>query len=64
MSSSLTLEQVVEQSLRKKAELEDQIKYLQTQLGQLLDEKRNGLRNSWSLTEQGHWFEPEGEESN
>jgi len=36
MSSSLTPEEVAEIALKEKAELEAKIKYLQTQLGQLL----------------------------
>jgi len=40
MSSSLTPEQVVEQALREKVELEAQVKYLQSLLSQLLQEKR------------------------
>ena len=40
MSSSLTPEQVVEQVLIERAEMEAQVKYLQTQLSQLLKEKR------------------------
>jgi len=48
MSSSLTPEQVAENALRVKAELEAQNKYLQKQLGKLMDERRRGLRNSRS----------------
>jgi len=44
--------------------LEAQIKYLQTQIGQLRQEKGMGLRNSRSPMEQGPWFELEREESN
>jgi len=44
MSSSLTPEQVAEQALREKAEMEAQVKYLQTQLGQLLEEKQRWNR--------------------
>jgi len=51
MSSSLTLEQVANIVLKEKAELEAKVKYLQTQLGQLLEEKRRNLRNSRSPTE-------------
>jgi len=51
MSSSLTLEQVAENALREKAELEAQNKYLQKQLGKLMEEQRNGLRNSTSPPE-------------
>ena len=56
-------EQVVETGLGEKVELEAQVKYLQTQLGQLLEEKRWNLRNSRSSTEQGPRIEPEEEES-
>ena len=42
MSSSQTPEQRAEQDAREKAELEAQVKYLQTQLGQLMKE-----RNRW-----------------
>jgi len=63
MSSSLTLEQVAETVLKEKAELEAKVKYLQTQLGQLLEEKRRNLRNSRSPTEQGPRIDLEEEES-
>jgi len=43
MSSSLTPEQVTKQGLREKAKLEAQVKYLQLQLGQMLEEKRRNL---------------------
>jgi len=46
MSSSLTPEQVAEQAIREKAELEAQVKYLQTQLGQLLKERRRWRQGS------------------
>jgi len=52
MSSSLTLGQVAENALREKAEVEAQNKYLQKQLGKLLEETRRGLRNSRSPTDQ------------
>jgi len=39
MSSSLTPEQVAEQALKEKAKLEAHVKYLQSQLGQLMQEK-------------------------
>jgi len=48
MSSSLTPEQVADQALKEKAELEAQVKYLQSQLGQLLREKQRNLRSSRS----------------
>jgi len=63
MSSSLTPNQVAKNALREKAELEAQVKYLQTQLGQLLEEERRSLRSSRSLTEQDAWSAPEGDES-
>ena len=43
--------------------MEAQIKYLQSQLGKLMEEKRRGLKNSRSPTKQGARFTPEGEES-
>ena len=43
MSSSQTPEQVAEQALRDKADLEAQVKYLQTQLGQLLNERKRWM---------------------
>ena len=52
MSSSQTPEQEAEIALRERAEMQAQIKYLRAQLGQLMDEKRRGLRNSRSPTEQ------------
>jgi len=48
MSSSLTPEQVANQALKEKVEPEAQVKYLQSQLGQLLREKQRNLRNSRS----------------
>ena len=63
MSFSLTPEQVAENGLREKAEVEAENKYLQKQLGQLLEERRRGLRNSRSPTDQEVRFRPEGEES-
>jgi len=53
----------MENALREKAELEAQVKYLQSQLGQFLEKKRRSLRNSRSLTKQGPPFELEGDES-
>jgi len=63
MSSSLTPEQVAGNSLREKAKVEAQNKYLQKQLGQLMEERRRGLRNSRSPTDQEVRFRPEGEEN-
>ena len=40
MSTSLTPEQVTEQALREKAEQEAQVKYLQSQLGKMMKEKK------------------------
>ena len=48
MSSSQTPEQVAEQALRDKADLEAQVKYLQTQLGQLLNERKKWMHGSSS----------------
>jgi len=53
MSSSQTSEQEAEIALRQRAEMQAQIKYLQAQLGQLMEEKRRGLRNSRSPSEHG-----------
>jgi len=52
MSTSVTPEQVVKQALREKAELEAQVKYLQSQPGQLMQEKRSNLRSSRSTRKQ------------
>jgi len=63
MSSGLTPEQVAKNALREKAEVEAQNMYLQKHLGQLLEERGRGLRNSRSPTEQEVRFRPKGEES-
>ena len=63
MSSSQTPEQVAEIALRERTEMQAQIKYLRAQLGQLMDEKRRGLRNSGSPTEQGEASHPNGSSS-
>ena len=63
MSSSLTPEQVAENALREKAEVEAPNKYLQKQLGKLLEERRRGLRNSRSPPDQEVHSRPEEEES-
>jgi len=63
MSSSLTPEQVAENALREKAELEAQNKYLKKQLGKLVDERRRGLRNSRSPLDQEAHSTLEKEES-
>ena len=41
-----------EQALREKVELEAKVKYLRTQLGQLMQEKRGNLRSSRSTSKQ------------
>jgi len=64
ISSRLTPEQVAKQGLREKAELVARVKYLQTELGQLVEEKRSGMRNARSPTEQRYPEEPAGEERN
>jgi len=43
MLSSLTPKQVAKQAVRERAEMETRVKYLQTQLGQLLEEKRGRI---------------------
>ena len=50
MSTSATPEQVAEQALRDNAELEAQVKYLRTQLGQLMRERQGNLRSSRSTS--------------
>jgi len=52
MSASLTPEQVAKQALREKAELEAEVKYLRTQLGQLIQERRGNLKSSRSTSKQ------------
>jgi len=64
MSSSLTPKQVAEQALREKAEIEAQVKYLQTQLGQLLEEKRKWNRSPNSSHTRVDSDESEREENN
>ena len=46
MSSSRNLEEVAEQALKEKAEMEARVKYLQDQLGQLLREKQRNWQAS------------------
>jgi len=46
MSSSRNLEEVAEQALKEKAEVEARVKYLQAQLSQLMREKQRNLRDS------------------
>ena len=46
MSSSQTPEQVAEQALKDKADLEAQVKYLQMQLGQLLNERKRWMHGT------------------
>jgi len=52
MSTSLTLKEVAEQALREKAELEAQMKYLRSQLGQMMQERRGTLRSPRSTSKQ------------
>jgi len=63
MSSSQTPEQEAEIALRERAEMQAQIKYLRAQLGQLMEEKIRGLRNSRSPMEQGEVSHPNGSSS-
>ena len=60
MSTSLTPEQVAEQALREKAEVEAQLKYVQRQLGQLMEEKKRGLWNSKSSSKHRDSDDSEG----
>ena len=46
MSSSQTPEQMAEQDARERTELEAQVKYLQTERGQLLKERTRWMRGS------------------
>ena len=64
MSSTPTPEQVAEQALREKAELEAQVKYLQSQLGRMMQEKRRNLRSSTSTSKQDSDGSQEEEERN
>ena len=43
--------------------MEAKVKYLQSQLGQLLEERRRSLRNTRGPPKQGPQIEPEEEES-
>ena len=52
MSTGFTPEQVAEQALREKVELEAQVKYLRSQLGQMMQEGRGTLRSSTSTSKQ------------
>ena len=52
MYSSLTPEQVAKQALKEITELEAQVKYLQSQLRQLIQEKTRNLRSLQSLSKQ------------
>jgi len=63
MSSSQTPKQEADIALRERAEILAQIKYLRAQLGQLMEEKRRGLRNSRSPAEQGEASHPKGSSS-
>jgi len=60
MSTSLTPEQVAEQALREKAEVEGQLKYVQRQLGQLIEEKKRGLWSSKSSSKHRDSDDSEG----
>ena len=60
MSSSLTPKQVAEQALKEKAELEARVKYLQSQLGQLVYMKQRNQRSSGSLSKHKDSDEFEG----
>jgi len=64
MSSSLTLEQVVEQALKEKVGLEARVKYLYSQLGQLMQERRRNLRSLRSSSKQQGLDESNGGGSN
>jgi len=58
MSSSLTPKQVTENALREKAKLEDQVKYLQSQLGQLSSVKKEFERLKESHETRASFFNP------
>jgi len=62
MSTSLTPEQAAEQALKEKAKLEAQLKYVQRQLGQLMEEKRRSLWSSRSSSK--HWDSDDSKGSN
>jgi len=64
MSSSPTPKQVAKQALREKVKLEAQVKYLQSQVGQMLQEKRRNLRSSRSASKQADSDNSGEEESN
>ena len=53
---------MAEQAIRERAELEAQVKYLQTQLGQLLKERRRWIRGSNSPRNQEEPVEDREEE--
>ena len=59
MSSNLTPEQMAERALKEKAELEAQLKYVETQLAQLMEEKR---RNLWSSRSSSKHHDSDGSE--
>jgi len=60
MSTSLTPEQVAEQALREKAEVDAQLKYVQKQLGLLMEEKRRGIWSSKSSSKHQDSDDSEG----
>ena len=60
MSTSLTPGQVAKQALREKAEVDAQLKYVQRQLGQLMEEKKRGLWSSNSSSKHRHTDDSEG----
>ena len=62
MSTSLTPEQVTEQALREKAEQEAQVKYLQSQLGKMMKEKKRVSTFKRDLFSWLILFQPELEE--
>ena len=64
MSTSLTPEQVSEQVLRENAELQAQVKYLQSQLGKKMQEKRKNLQSPRSSSKHNLGDSEEEEESN
>ena len=64
MSTSLTPEQVSEQVLRENAELQAQVKYLQSQLGKMMQEKRKNLQSPRSSSKHNLGDSEEEEESN
>ena len=64
MSSSQNLEEVAEQAPKEKSEMEARVKYLQTQLGQLLREKQRNWRDSPPSSESSETEEASNPEDN